>query len=52
MIGGQDCHAAPSGAHTGDVAAEMIADAGGRLVIVGHSERRTDHRETDTEGRA
>ncbi|MGD9740480.1 MAG: triose-phosphate isomerase, partial [Bauldia sp.] len=46
-VGGQDCHAAPSGAHTGDIAAEMIADAGGQLVIVGHSERRADHGETD-----
>jgi triosephosphate isomerase len=52
LIGGQDCHAAPSGAHTGDIAAEMIADAGGRLVIVGHSERRTDHGETDAAVRA
>ena len=51
-IGGQDCHAATSGAHTGDLSAEMIADAGGKLVIVGHSERRTDHGETDTEVRA
>jgi triosephosphate isomerase len=47
MIGGQDCHADPSGAHTGDVSAEMIADAGGKLVIVGHSERRADHGESD-----
>jgi triosephosphate isomerase len=47
LVGGQDCHAAASGAHTGDISAEMIADAGGRLVIVGHSERRTDHGETD-----
>jgi triosephosphate isomerase (TIM) len=46
-IGGQDCHKDKSGAHTGDIAAEMIADAGGTLVIVGHSERRTDHGETD-----
>jgi triosephosphate isomerase len=52
MIGGQDCHAAPSGAHTGDISAEMIADAGARLVIVGHSERRTDHGETDADVRA
>ncbi len=52
MIGGQDCHAAPSGAHTGDIAAEMIADAGARLVIVGHSERRNDHGETDAMVRA
>lgn len=51
-IGGQDCHADPSGAHTGDIAAEMLADAGARAVIVGHSERRTDHRETDTQVRA
>ena len=46
-IGGQDCHAKPSGAHTGDVSAEMLADAGATAVIVGHSERRTDHAETD-----
>ena len=51
-IGGQDCHAAKSGAHTGDIAAEMIADAGGTMVIVGHSERRTDHKETDADVRA
>ncbi len=51
-IGAQDCHAAAKGAHTGDIAAEMIADAGGKLVIVGHSERRTDHGETDAEVRA
>lgn len=47
LIGGQDCHPAASGAHTGDISAEMIADAGGRLVIVGHSERRANHGETD-----
>jgi len=47
VIGGQDCHANVSGANTGDISAEMIADAGGKLVIVGHSERRTDHGETD-----
>ncbi|MEL6582765.1 MAG: triose-phosphate isomerase [Pseudomonadota bacterium] len=46
-VGGQDCHANPSGAHTGDVSAEMIAEAGGTAVIVGHSERRTDHGESD-----
>src|SRR5256886_14949724 len=46
-IGGQDCHAEPSGAHTGDISAEMLADAGARAVIVGHSERRADHGETD-----
>ncbi|MBO6716595.1 MAG: triose-phosphate isomerase [Rhizobiaceae bacterium] len=45
--GGQDCHAAQSGAHTGDVSAEMLRDAGAHFVIVGHSERRTDHAETD-----
>jgi triosephosphate isomerase len=47
LIGGQDCHPRAFGAHTGDVSAEMVADAGGRLVIVGHSERRTDHGESD-----
>ena len=47
LIGAQDCHPAASGAHTGDLSAEMIADLGGRLVIVGHSERRTDHGESD-----
>ncbi|OQW56988.1 MAG: triose-phosphate isomerase [Proteobacteria bacterium SG_bin9] len=46
-IGGQDCHASASGAHTGDVSAEMLKDAGAVAVIVGHSERRTDHGETD-----
>jgi triosephosphate isomerase len=46
-IGAQDCHVAASGAHTGDISAEMIADAGGSHVIVGHSERRADHGETD-----
>ena len=51
-IGGQDCHAEPSGAHTGDIAAEMLADAGASAVIVGHSERRSDHHETDAEVRA
>jgi triosephosphate isomerase len=45
-VGGQDCHAKESGAHTGDVAAAMLADAGGRYVIVGHSERRADHGES------
>ena len=39
----------PSGAHTGDIAAEMLADAGAGAVIVGHSERRADHRETDAQ---
>jgi triosephosphate isomerase len=51
-IGGQDCHAKAAGAHTGDIAAEMLADAGASAVIVGHSERRTDHHETDAEVRA
>lgn len=45
--GGQDCHAEPSGAHTGDISAEMLRDAGASFVIVGHSERRTDHGESD-----
>ena len=45
--GGQDCHANSSGAHTGDTGAAMLADAGASYVIVGHSERRTDHGETD-----
>ena len=48
-LGGQDCHAAASGAHTGDVAAEMLADMGASLVIVGHSERRADHGESDAQ---
>jgi triosephosphate isomerase len=46
-IGGQDCHPQASGAHTGDISAEMLADAGASAVIVGHSERRADHGETD-----
>lgn len=46
-IGGQNCHVAETGAHTGDVSAEMLKDAGAKFVIVGHSERRTDHHETD-----
>ena len=46
-VGGQDCHAEPSGAHTGDIAAPMLADAGCRYVIVGHSERRLIYRESD-----
>jgi triosephosphate isomerase len=48
-IGGQDCHAEPSGAFTGDISAEMLADLGARAVIVGHSERRALHKETDAE---
>lgn len=51
-IGGQDCHAEASGAHTGDISAEMIRDAGGTYVILGHSERREDHEETDENVRA
>ena len=46
-IGAQDCHPDPAGAHTGDISAEMLADAGARAVIVGHSERRADHGESD-----
>ncbi len=45
--GGQSCHSEPSGAHTGDVSAEMLVDAGASYVIVGHSERRADHGESD-----
>jgi triosephosphate isomerase len=45
-IGGQDCHPNASGAHTGDISAEMLRDAGAWFVIVGHSERRTDHGES------
>ena len=51
-LGGQDCHAKASGAHTGDISAAMLADAGASYVIVGHSERRADHRESNTEVRA
>jgi len=46
-IGAQDCHPKASGAHTGDLSAEMLADAGARAIIVGHSERRADHGESD-----
>jgi triosephosphate isomerase len=46
-IGGQDCHARPAGAYTGDISAEMLKDAGAQAVIVGHSERRHYHGETD-----
>ena len=52
IIGGQDCHSEPCGAHTGDISAEMLADAGARAVIVGHSERRTDHGENNETVRA
>ena len=51
-IGGQDCHAEPGGAFTGDLAAEMLKDAGASAVIVGHSERRSHHKETDADVRA
>lgn len=47
QVGGQDCHEKVSGAHTGDVSAEMLKDAGASAVIVGHSERRSDHGEGD-----
>ena len=50
-IGGQDCHAETSGAHTGDISAEMLRDAGAIAVIVGHSERRADHGETSADVR-
>jgi triosephosphate isomerase len=46
-VGAQDCHPKASGAHTGDLSAEMLADAGASAIIVGHSERRADHGETD-----
>jgi len=45
-IGGQDCHAATAGAHTGDLSSDMLKDAGATAVILGHSERRADHAET------
>jgi triosephosphate isomerase len=51
-IGAQDCHAKASGAHTGDISAAMLADAGCGFVILGHSERRADHKEADAEVRA
>jgi triosephosphate isomerase len=51
-IGGQDCHSVPSGAHTGDTAATMLRDVGCTYVILGHSERRSDHGETDAQVRA
>ena len=46
-IGGQDCHSAQSGAHTGDISADMLKNIGATAVIVGHSERRADHGESD-----
>lgn len=48
-VGGQDCHAREKGAHTGDVSPEMLKDAGATHVILGHSERRQDHGETDAQ---
>src|ERR1044072_8215412 len=51
-IGAQDCHAEKNGAYTGDISAEMLADAGATAVIVGHSERRSLHGETDAQVRA
>lgn len=48
-VGGQDCHAKESGAHTGDISAEMLADAGAKAVLTGHSERRADHGETNAD---
>ncbi|RMF75442.1 MAG: triose-phosphate isomerase [Alphaproteobacteria bacterium] len=52
LLGGQDCHTQPQGAHTGDVSAVMVKDAGADLVILGHSERRRDHGETSALVRA
>jgi triosephosphate isomerase len=51
-VGAQDCHAAEGGAHTGDISAAMLKDAGAGFVIVGHSERRADHGETDADVKA
>jgi triosephosphate isomerase len=51
-IGAQDCHSQPSGAHTGDISAQMLRDAGATYIIVGHSERRADHHESDAAVRA
>ncbi len=52
QIGGQDCHAKSSGAHTGDICAAMLKDAGAAYVILGHSERRADHGETNAQIKA
>ena len=52
VTGGQDCHASDAGAHTGDTSAAMLADAGAEYVILGHSERRADHGESDQDVRA
>lgn len=51
-LGGQDCHSEVSGAHTGDVAAHMLAACGADIVLLGHSERRSDHGESDALVRA
>src|SRR6202012_4815428 len=51
-LGAQDCHAKPKGAHTGDISAAMLKDIGCAYVILGHSERRADHGETDAVIRA
>lgn len=51
-VGGQDCHAVTSGAHTGDISADMLVDAGANAVILGHSERREDHDEQNEDVRA
>jgi triosephosphate isomerase (TIM) len=52
LVGAQDCHTSASGAHTGDISAEMVKDAGASAVIVGHSERRADHGERSSDVRA
>ena len=52
LVGGQDCHRPASGAHTGDISAEMLKDAGAVAVIVGHSERRADHGERSSDVQA
>jgi triosephosphate isomerase len=51
LVGAQDCHWQPRGAHTGDIAAEMLKDAGASAVILGHSERRADHAERSSDVR-
>ena len=51
-VGAQDCHAAEGGAHTGDISAAMLKDAGAGFAIVGHSERRADHGESDADVKA
>lgn len=52
LLGGQDCHAEPSGAHTGDISAPQLRDAGAKASIIGHSERRTDYGETNKQVQA